>query len=334
MRIAVLAGGISPERNVSLAGGKAAAAALRERGHSVVFLDPALGAEAVLDDTTLYVSAAHFPGDELARFSTRNLLDCIQLPVFDSVDCAFLLTHGKNGEDGVLQALLQARGVRYTGSKVMSSALAMDKIASKLIFSAIGVTTPPWAVVRAGETDDSEHLEHILDELRGNVVVKPNDQGSTVGMSIVRNDLEDLRRAVELAARYSDAVLIEQCIEGRELTVAILGREALPVLEIEPEGGFYDYEHKYTKGKTLYHCPADIYAETADFVSELAMTAHRALGCAAYSRVDFRLDEENVPYCLEVNTIPGFTATSLVPMAAQARGISFGELCERIIELS
>lgn len=334
MRIAVLAGGISPERNVSLAGGKAVASALRSRGHSVAFLDPALGAHAELDDAFLEVSASHFPGEELARYPTRNLIECVQLPLFDHLDAAFIMLHGKNGEDGVMQALLQARGVRYTGSKVMASALAMDKLASKLIFSAVGVTTPPWATVRPGELNDMDHLEHILDELRGNVVVKPNDQGSTVGMSIVRDNMDDFHKAVLLAAEYSDTVLVEQCIEGRELTVAILGTEALPVLEIVPEGGFYDYEHKYTKGKTEYYCPADIFPELADFIGDLAITAHRALGCAGYSRVDFRLDEDNVPFCLEVNTIPGFTATSLVPMAAKARGIEFGELCEKIVELA
>lgn len=277
MRIAVLAGGISPERNVSLAGGKAVAAALRSRGHSVTFLDPALGSAAELDDALLEVSASHLPGKELARYPTRNLIDCVQLPIFDNLDAAFVMLHGKNGEDGIMQALLEARGVRYTGSKVMASALAMDKLASKLIFSAVGVTTPPWATVRAGELNDIDHLEHILGELRGNVVVKPNDQGSTVGMSIVRGDMEEFHAAVLRAAEYSDTVLVEQYIEGRELTVAVLGTEALPVLEIVPDGDFYDYEHKYTKGKTQYYCPADIFPELADFVSDLAVTAHRAL---------------------------------------------------------
>ncbi len=334
MKIAVLAGGISPERNVSLAGGKAAAEALRQLDYEVLFLDPALGNKALIDDKSLEVSASNFPDEELATFPSKNLIDCIQLPIFDSIDCVFLLTHGKYGEDGVMQSLLQARGVRYTGSKVLASALAMDKLASKLIFSSVGITTPQWAVVRMADIDDAEHLEGILADLRGHVVIKPNDQGSTVGMSIVEDDFEAFQQAIALATKYSDTVLVEEYIPGRELTVAVLGNEALPIVEIIPEDGFYDYAHKYTKGMTQYSCPADIYSDSVEFVKEAARTAHRALGCAAYSRVDFRLDEENVPYCLEVNTIPGFTTTSLVPMAAAAANIDFGELCKRIIDLS
>lgn len=334
MHIAVMAGGISPERNVSLASGQAVAAALCSRGHKITFLDPALGSEAETDYNALTISAAKLPGDELSRFPLKNLIECVRLPIFDNIDIAFLLTHGKNGEDGVMQALLQTRGVRYTGSKVMASALAMDKLASKLIFSAVGITTPPWAVIKRAEIDDEDNLENIFSELRKNVVVKPNDQGSTVGMTVVHEDFEEFRRAVALAAGYSETVLVEQYIAGRDLTVAILGNEALPSIEIEPEDGFYDYEHKYSKGKTIYHCPADIFQECEDFIGQSAITAHRALGCTAYSRVDFRLDEENVAHCLEVNTLPGFTATSLVPMAAKEYGLEFGELCERIIALS
>jgi D-alanine-D-alanine ligase len=154
-------------------------------------------------------------------------------------------------------------------------------------------------------------------------------------MSILhRPNIESLQKALEEAGQFADVILIESYIEGRELTVAVLGDEALPIIEIVPEGGFYDYKHKYTKGETQYHCPADLTDDIAEFVQNLAVSAHKVLGCTAYSRVDFRLDEENVPYCLEVNTIPGFSATSLVPMAAREHGIEFPELCERIIELS
>ena len=149
-----------------------------------------------------------------------------------------------------------------------------------------------------------------------------------------RPNVESLQKALEEAGQYADTILIEAYIEGRELTVAVLGDEALPIIEIVPEGGFYDYKHKYTKGETQYHCPADLSDDITEFVQNLAISAHKVLGCTAYSRVDFRLDEENVPYCLEVNTIPGFSATSLVPMAAKEHGIEFPELCERIIELS
>lgn len=334
MNIAVLLGGISPERNVSIAGGKAIANALTARGHSVTLIDPSRGAHAVVTADMLTALASEQVSDEILATPKRELINCVNLPIFDSIDVAFTVLHGTGGEDGIMQALLEARGVKYTGSKVLASALAMDKAASKVMFSAAGVQTPLWAVLRGEQFDDTDHLREILEEMRGMIVVKPNDQGSTVGMSIIDNDLDHFQRAVHLAAKYSSTVLVEQFIEGRELTVAVVGDDALPIIEIVPEGGFYDYEHKYTKGMTRYICPAELSEDIVEFVQNLAVTAHRILGCTAYSRVDFRLDEDNVPFCLEVNTLPGFTETSLVPMAAAAAGIEFGELCERIIELS
>ncbi|MBK9247066.1 MAG: D-alanine--D-alanine ligase [Ignavibacteria bacterium] len=334
MNIAVLLGGISAERNVSIAGGKAIANALTTRGHTVTLIDPSRGADAVVTASMLTELASEQVSDIILATSKRELINCVNLSIFDSIDVAFTVLHGTAGEDGIMQALLEARGVKYTGSKVLASALAMDKAASKVMFSAAGVQTPLWSVLRGEQLDDTEHLREILDEMRGIVVVKPNDQGSTVGMSIIDNDLDHFHSAVHLAAKFSNTVLVEQFIEGRELTVAVVGDEALPIIEIVPEGGFYDYEHKYTKGMTRYICPAELSEDIVDFVQNLALTAHKILGCTAYSRVDFRLDEDNVPFCLEVNTLPGFTETSLVPMAAAAAGIEFGELCERIIELS
>ncbi|MBS1536699.1 MAG: D-alanine--D-alanine ligase [Bacteroidetes bacterium] len=334
MNIAVLLGGISPERNVSIAGGKAVASALRERGHSVVLIDPSRGADALVSEHILTVPANEQVSEDILSISKRELLNSMNSLAFDKIDIAFSLLHGNNGEDGLMQALLEARGVPYTGSKVLASALAMDKNASKIMFSAAGIQTPAWAHFFPKDYDNIELLSETMEELRGNIVVKPNDQGSTVGLTIVHNDIDAFHKAVLFAGQFSKSVLVEQFIEGRELTVAVLGEEALPIIEIVPDGGFYDYEHKYTKGKTQYICPAEISEDVADFVSNLSVTAHKILGCTAYSRVDFRIDEDNVPFCLEVNTIPGFTSTSLVPMAAAAAGIEFGELCERIIELS
>jgi D-alanine-D-alanine ligase len=334
MNIAVLLGGISPERNVSIVGGKAVAFALRERGHSVVLLDPSRGADALITEHILTESASDLVSEKALSISKRELINSMDCLALDKVDIVFSVLHGNNGEDGIMQALLEARGVHYTGSKVLASALAMDKNASKVMFSAAGIQTPAWTLLHPVDYDNIELLKETMEELRGDIVVKPNDQGSTVGLTIVHNDLEAFHRAVQFAGEFSKSVLVEQFIEGRELTVAILGDTALPIIEIIPEGGFYDYEHKYTKGKTQYICPADVTEDVKEFVSNLAITAHKILGCTAYSRVDFRLDEDNVPFCLEVNTIPGFSATSLVPMAAAAAGIEFGELCERIIELS
>lgn len=334
MKIAVLLGGISPERNVSIAGGRAVGEALLRRGHSVFLVDPARGADWGIDPESISVSAAQFPAETDLGASRQRLLECVQSPLFNDIDMAFVLLHGKNGEDGIMQALLEARGVRYTGSKVLASALAMDKARSKMMFASAGITTPEWSAVYPNNYENIPFLQDVLHELGGKVIVKPNDGGSTVGMSIVKNDVDDFSQALKMAGKYAPFALVERFIEGRELTVAIIGDTALPIIEIAPEGGFYDYERKYDKGKTEYFCPADLSDDIRDFTQNLALTAHRVLDCTAYSRVDFRLDEDNVPWCLEVNTVPGFTQTSLVPMAAEAAGLGFEELCEKILQLS
>jgi D-alanine-D-alanine ligase len=183
--------------------------------------------------------------------------------------------------------------------------------------------------------DDDGLFESVMREIPGRLVVKPNDQGSTVGMTILDEpDVDSLEAAVRLAGAFTSSVMIEAYVPGRELTVAVLGSEALPVIEIVPKQGFYDFENKYVKGNTEYHCPADISDVIDEHVRNLAVAAHSIIGCRAYSRVDFRLTPEGMPFCLEVNTIPGFTATSLVPMAAKQAGIEFPELCMEIIRLS
>jgi D-alanine-D-alanine ligase len=336
MTIAVLMGGISSERNVSLASGKAVAEALQSLGHNVLALDPALGRECALNLAELMPNAGLPPEDALLRsFSKQCLIDCVQSPLLDSVDIVFLALHGKFGEDGYIQALLDMRGKRYTGSTMLSSTIAMSKLMSKRIFQSTGIPSPPFAVVRGEQAQDYDVLEELRAELGEHLVIKPDCEGSTVGISIVESgNLDDLKHGIEQAALYSPIVLVETFIEGRELTVAVLGNEALPIIEIETHDGFYDYAHKYTKGRTEYICPAELTEDTADFVANLALDAHRALGCRAYSRVDFRLDEDGQPFCLEVNTLPGMTATSLVPKAAAAAGIDFAALCEKIIALS
>lgn len=334
MNIAVLLGGISTERNVSIASGKAVAQALQERGHTVVFIDPALGKNCAVTIDTLQVKANEPVTQEWFDISPRHLLECVQSPIFDSIDIAFSLLHGKYGEDGIMQALLEARGIRYTGSKVMASALAMDKVRTKLILSSAGVQSPEWSVLYPHQYNDYERIDQILHDLGGTIVIKPNSNGSSVGLSIVDGDIDHAIKAIQLASQYDTTILCERYIPGREVTVAVLGDQAFPVIEIVPDNGWYDYQNKYTKGNTQYFCPADITVDERDFLQNLAITAHRVVGCTAFSRIDFRLDEDSVPWCLEVNTIPGFTETSLVPMAAQAVGISYGELCEKIIALS
>ncbi len=335
MNIAVFMGGNSPERNVSLSSGKAVAEALTSNTHRVVCIDPALGINGVLDLTQLVIPTTPPTKDELEALPTRAYLEALNIPALNDVEVVFNVLHGKNGEDGIVQALLEARGIRYTGSKVMASALAMDKVQSKIIFSATGIPTPAWAQLGTEHLGDFEYLKEVRDHFRGNLVVKPNDQGSTVGMTIVQHgNMDDFETAVKLALEYSTIALVEQYIAGRELTVSVLGEEALPIVEIAPEGGFYDYAHKYTKGMTEYISPADLDEELTAFIQNLAITAHKACGCSGYSRVDFRLDEDFHPWCLEVNTLPGMTATSLVPKAAAAADIDFPQLCERIIDVA
>lgn len=334
MRIAVLAGGISPERNVSLTSGKSVYYAIKELGHDVVAIDPALGNNCIIDYQNIIIPEGFPDSEELSMFSTRNIIECVNSDVFDNIDIAFIVLHGKNGEDGKIQSLLELRGIPYTGSGVKASSLAIDKLSSKMLFMAAGLPTPPWSVIRKEDFDDYDNIEDIRNELGKNIIIKPNDQGSTIGITRISDgNLDDIHQAILEAGKYSDIVLAESFIEGLELTVGIVGDEALPVIEIIPESGFFDYEHKYKKGKTVYECPADIYEEVSEFLKYTAITAFRALGCKGFGRADFRMDDDGRAFCLEVNTIPGFTSTSLVPMAAKESGIEFNELCQKIIDL-
>ena len=336
MKIAVLLGGISPERNISMLSGRAVVKALREQGHSVVAVDPSRGANSMVSDEEMAAASnAPVTAEELDSFSPSTLIDCVTSGILDDMDIAFITLHGKYGEDGYIQSLLDLRGIPYTGSGMLASGMAMDKAVAKMLFQIGSIPTAYWITVSPEQADDPEALQQIRQELRGKVVVKPNDQGSTVGLTIVdTDDVVRLSEAIRTAGQFTDTVLIERYIEGRELTVAVLGDDALPVIEIEPKEGFYDYQNKYTKGRTAYHCPADLTDEVRDHVMSLAVAAHQMIGCKVYSRVDFLLNEDNLPVCLEVNTAPGFTELSLVPMAAREAGIEFGPLCEEIIQLS
>ncbi len=336
MNIAVLLGGISPERNISFLSGRAAVFALRERGHSVIALDPSRGVHAIVsDDELLAATAVEVTETELAGFSPLKMMECFTSALFDGIDLVFILLHGRFGEDGYVQSLLDLRGIPYTGSTMLASAAAMDKGLSKMLFQVAGIPTPFWVSVRPDQADDTDLLAEVRKEINGPMVVKPNDQGSTVGMTILQQATdEELSAAIRLAGQFTELILVERYIPGRELTVAVLGNTSLPIIEIVPKDGYYDYANKYTQGKTEYFCPAELSEEVQNHVQNLAIAAHNILGCRAYSRVDFRLTEDNMPYCLEVNTIPGFTETSLVPMAARAAGIEFGDLCEEIIALS
>ncbi|HVP14730.1 MAG TPA: D-alanine--D-alanine ligase [Terriglobales bacterium] len=326
MRVAVLMGGRSSEREISLRTGRGIARALRALGHEVTSVDAADGAILPAGDEESGARAAA----EVGRLPLAAQIDLVRAPAVREADVVYIALHGTFGEDGRIQALLELAGKAYTGSGVLASALAMDKAMSKRVFLDAGVPTPRWRLGRAGEVPGPAEIAAC-----GGLplVVKPNEEGSTVGLTIVRED-EALAPAWELAARYGDAILLEEYIPGRELTVAVLEDEALPLVEIRPKSGFYDYENKYTAGRTDYFCPADLAESLAERIRGLGVTAARALGCSGVSRVDFRLDPRDVAHCLEVNTIPGMTPTSLVPMAARAVGMTYEDVVARALELA
>jgi D-alanine-D-alanine ligase len=335
MNIAVLMGGISPERNVSLNGGLSVAKALREKGHNIVAVDPTFGKNGIIKDFEL-INMSVFPDiEELMKFDTKNYIECINSEIFDNIDLAFIVLHGINGEDGKIQALLELRGIPYTGSGIKASSVAIDKLSSKMLFLAAGISTPPWSVIRKKDYDNYDFFKEIRSELGNKLVIKPNNQGSTVGITIVKDgNLDDIHHGIINASKYSDIVLIEQFIEGREITVGVLNGEALPVIEIITSEGFYDYNHKYTKGNTQYICPAEISEDIEEFTQSLAVSAYNVIDCKGVARADFRLSDEGQPFLLEINTIPGFTETSLVPMAAKEVELDFADLCEELVNLA
>jgi D-alanine-D-alanine ligase len=342
MKIALITGGPSSEREVALSSGRSILKSLRELNHKVKVIDPIYGSEEISEERIFEsVVSKNAPSLEKLReitgHSNLKILECINSSLFDDVDLAFLGLHGKFGEDGKIQTLLEMRGINYTGSDIFSSALAMDKDISKSVLEYNGIKTPKWISIKKDPGLNFESVNEIVkNEIGYPCVVKPNDEGSTVGLSIVQPDVEDVQLpgAIETAFNYSDKVLIEECILGKELTVSIIGNEALPVIHIVPKDGFYDYEHKYTKGLTEYICPADIPDNVTEDLKKISLRAHNLLGCKVYSRVDFILNDKNEIYCLEVNTLPGMTETSLVPKSAKAAGMSFTELIDRLIKLS
>ncbi|MFA3782749.1 D-alanine--D-alanine ligase [Melioribacteraceae bacterium 4301-Me] len=325
INVALLLGGISSERDVSISTGESVYYALNRLGYNVTVIDPAYGKNQPKEIVNF------FNHQDYTEKSVRNYLEAINSPIFDNIDVAFIALHGKWGEDGKIQSLLELRNVKYTGSKVLPSALAMDKCLSKIMFSHYDVSTPKWFLVRENDNDFQLIKEKIKKFFGYPCVVKPNDEGSTVGLSICRGDIE-VEKAVEKARSFSEKVLIEEYIEGRELTVGVLNQQVLPVLEIKPKGGFYDYEHKYTAGMSDYIVPAEIPLKVSEHLQQQALRAFNSLGCQSYARIDFRLTKDNQPYCLEVNTLPGMTNTSLVPKMAKAVGITFDELVDRIVK--
>ncbi len=329
MKVTVLLGGDSPERDVSLASGAAILKALRARGHEVHAVDPALPAGANAEPRDAKIGERP-PGD-LAPLAAEERFAWLNVKPVRSADVLFVALHGGAGEDGTIQALLESAGIVYTGSGILASALAMNKDRSKALFRGANVQTAPHILLDgSSEKERAGAGAAVAGAFGYPVVVKPNCQGSSVGFSFVPR-AEDLDEALRLAGRFGGECVVERYVPGREVTVAILGGEALPVVEIVPEGGFYDYKRKYTKGTSRYVAPAELDEKTSARVRREAALAFRALACRDYARIDFRLSGDGEPYCLEVNTLPGMTELSLVPMAAKAAGIGFEDLVERIV---
>lgn len=330
LKIAVLLGGTSEERDVSIASGAQVVAALRRRGHQVVTVDTALGlldedAERALLEARVGLEPPERTA--LVRMRGQDAGAVLSRAQLGDQDLLFLALHGGTGENGTLQTLLDLAELRYTGSGRVGSAVAMDKDLSKRLFRAAGVPTADWLMAPVDAAT-------VADTLGFPVIVKPSQQGSTVGLSKVSR-AEDLQPAIELALRYDREVMIERFVAGRELTVGVLGDQPLAVGEIVlGQSGVFDYTSKYQPKGAVEVFPAEVYAEITEEARRLALAAHRALKLDGYSRADFRLDAEGRLWCLEVNTLPGMTATSLLPQSAAAMGIDFDELCERICQLA
>ncbi|MCI6973814.1 MAG: D-alanine--D-alanine ligase [Clostridia bacterium] len=337
MKIVVLCGGLSNERDVSITSGSCVARSLRERGHSVVLLDMFLGYGGDCSDPTKLFDEQqqdlrYSVGEEtpdiasLIASGDGSRLGKNVISICRAADIVFLALHGEDGEDGKIQATLDMYGVKYTGSGYLGSALAMNKELSKTLFNAAGIPTAPAITLRKGEGIQASPWIPC--------VVKPCSGGSSVGTSIVRTQ-EEFSAALEFAFKYEDDVLVEKYIKGRELTVGVMDGKAMPSIEIVLKNGWYDYKNKYQAGFAEEICPAPISAEDEERLGRLAERVSKALMVDVYCRADFIMDDDDGEiYCLEANTLPGMTPTSLVPQMAAEQGMSYGELCEKIITLS
>jgi D-alanine-D-alanine ligase len=330
VKVALLTGGTSAERDVALASGLQVAAALRSLHHTVHVVDLASGYVPPEQETALLPGGVgrEPPPLERLRELQRGMLSAGlgEVPAIRDADVIFIALHGGQGEDGTLQAVLDVIGVPYTGSGHLASALAMDKDLSKRIMRDHGLTVPAWVMGPAT-------ADYVKRTIGYPCIVKPSKQGSSVGLTLVRRG-SDLGRALTLAERYDDEVMIEQFVGGPELTVGILGDEALPVIEIRPQHELFDYECKYQPGMSEEICPAPIDPALAAKTQDAAQRAHRALKLSGYSRVDFRVGGDGDIFFLEANTLPGVTAQSLIPKAARAAGMSFPSFAEAVCRLA
>lgn len=344
MKIVVLAGGLSPEREVSLSTGTAVCKALRRKGHRAVLVDLFLGLEdydgpleTLFDapdgrcgDAAIKITAPDL--DEVRRrrkeggpgLIGKNVLNACAL-----ADIVFVGLHGESGEDGRIQATLDLLGIPYTGSGHLSSAMAMDKIVTKRMMDAAGIRTPKWRLLEYGEAD----VEALSRELPLHCVVKTPGSGSSLGVYLPETE-EELKAALRDVLRFDRQVIVEDRVVGRDIFTAVLGERWLPSVEVISAKGKFDYEAKYQSGAALELCPARITEDQQREIGEMALKLHRLLGLAIYSRADFVLDGDGVPWCLETNSLPGLTPASLMPKEAAVVGLTYEDLCEEIVQLS
>lgn len=342
MNIVVLAGGLSPERDVSLTSGSLIANALLRRGHRVLLADVYLGLDIADDPSSLFREEGEYhhavttsiPDLEALKASSGNgdrLIGRGILEVCLAADVVFVAMHGGMGEDGRLQAFLDCNGIHYTGTGSLGAALSMDKEISKIMLRAADIPTPDWIIVRPQY--ETAAKERILSEIGLPCVIKPCSCGSSVGVSIVETE-DALDEALALGAAWEDRLIVEKKIVGRELTVGILGGRPLPPTEIIPKEGFYDYKNKYQGGLTRELCPAPLTNQQTETVQALTARGFDALHLQSYARLDYIMDENDVMWCLEANALPGMTPTSLLPQMAAEIGLDYDALCEEIIRLA
>lgn len=345
MKIVVLAGGLSTERDVSFKTGEMVTKALRENGHQVILLDVFMGYSDKEEDLTgifdraeaVSVKVAAIPEtapdlekvkaqrkDQSDNFFGPNVIELCRM-----ADIVFMALHGENGENGKIQAAFDLFGIRYTGTGYLGSALAMNKGMAKQLFLENGIPTPRGTSLKRGE--DAAKIETC--GIHFPCVVKPCSGGSSIGVSIV-HDKAEYEQALKEAFRWENELVIEEYVKGREFSVGIIDFQALPIIEIAPVEGFYDYKNKYKAGSTVETCPAELSEQITKEMQGYAEKVAEVLGLNTYSRTDFLLDEEGRIFCLEANTLPGMTPTSLLPQEAKVTGVDFNQLCEKLIESS
>lgn len=338
MNIVVLAGGNSTEREVSISSGQGVCQALRERNHKAILVDAYFGKESMdgelfsekydTEQAAAWMRSQSSSFEEVMK-TRKEFFGPHVLEICQKADIVFLALHGANGEDGKVQSVLDLMGVKYTGCGPLSSGMAMDKGITKMVFEAKGIPTPKGMTLE--KNDCSSYLSDYGMDFP--VIVKPCCGGSSVGVCIAHNQ-QEYKAALMEAFSYENQVVVEQFITGREFSVAVVDGKAYPVIEIAPLEGFYDYKNKYSAGSCVETCPADLSASLTKEMQMYAEKGYEALNLQAYARLDFLMEEDGSMYCLEANTLPGMTPTSLIPQEASVIGMNYPQLCEKLIEVS